>query len=135
MINFDGAAREVCLSRRIKTNTPLQALTLLNDSTYWDVSVKFAQQILRKEMNDPDTQIKLAYKKATGTEIDNRKKPVLLNLYHESMDKIKKGQASYRVQHLLSDSNASNNKASLAAMSVVTNAILNLDEVITKNIP
>lgn len=135
MINFDGAAREVCLSRRIKTNTPLQALTLLNDSTYWDVSVKFAQQILRKEMNDPDTQIELAYKKATGTEIDNRKKTVLLNLYHESMNKIKKGQASYRVQHLLSDSNATNNKAYLAAMSVVTNAILNLDEVITKNIP
>jgi hypothetical protein len=135
MVNFDGAAREVCLSRRIKTNTPLQALTLLNDSTYWDLSVKFAQKIISKNNVDLNAQIGLAFKKATGKEIDNNIRSILINLYNQSFNKINNGQANGNIQKLLSDSTANNGMISLAAMSVVTNAILNLDEVITKNNP
>ena len=135
MVNFDGAAREVCLSRRIKTNTPLQALTLLNDSTYWDLSVKFAQKIIAKNNNDINIQIGSAYKKATGNEIDNNKRSIFKKLYNESIAKIKNGQSNGSINKLLSDSSATNDLISLAAMSVVTNAILNLDEVITKNNP
>jgi hypothetical protein len=135
MINFDGAAREVCLSRRIKTNTPLQALTLLNDSTYWDLSVKFAQKTLSNGNTDLNTQISLAYKKATGKDIDNGKRIILKKLYDESLNKIKNGQAEGGINKLLSDSSVNGKMISVAAMSVVTNAILNLDEVITKNNP
>jgi hypothetical protein len=135
MVNFDGAAREVCLSRRIKTNTPLQALTLLNDSTYWDLSVKFAQKTLSIGNADLNTKISLAYKKATGKDIDNGKRIIFKKLYDESLNKIKNGQASGSINKLLADSTANNGMISLAAMSVVTNAILNLDEVITKNNP
>lgn len=135
MVNFDGAAREVCLSRRIKTNTPLQALTLLNDSTYWDLSVKFAQNTLSNGNTDLNTQIDLAFKKATGKDIDNGKRIILKNLYNESLIKIKNGQAEGSINKLLSDSCVNIEMISLAAMSVVTNAILNLDEVITKNNP
>ena len=135
MVNFDGAAREVCLSRRIKTNTPLQALTLLNDSTYWDLSVKFAQKIISKNNVDLNTQIGLAYKKATGKEIDNNIRSILKNLYNQSFNKINNGQSNGNIKKLLSDSTANNGMITLAAMSVVTNAILNLDEVITKNNP
>ena len=42
MITFDGASREVCTARRIRTNTPLQALTTLNDSAYIDMARNFA---------------------------------------------------------------------------------------------
>ena len=135
MVNFDGAAREVCLSRRIKTNTPLQALTLLNDSTYWDLSVKFAQKTLSNGNTDLNTQIGLAYKKATGKDIDNGKRIILKKLYDESLNKIKNGQAEGSIKKLLADSSLNGEMISLAAMSVVTNAILNLDEVITKNNP
>jgi hypothetical protein len=135
MVNFDGAAREVCLSRRIKTNTPLQALTLLNDSTYWDLSVKFAQKTLSNGNKDLNTQIDLAYEKATGKDIDNGKRIILKNLYNESLKKIKDRQAEGSINKLLADSSVNDKMISLAAMSVVTNAILNLDEVITKNNP
>ena len=135
MVNFDGAAREVCLSRRIKTNTPLQALTLLNDSTYWDLSVKFAQKTLSNGKIDLNTQIGLAYKKATGKDIDNGKRIILKKLYVESLNKIKNRQAEGSINKLLADSSKNGEMISLAAMSVVTNAILNLDEVITKNNP
>ena len=135
MVNFDGAAREVCLSRRIKTNTPLQALTLLNDSTYWDLSVKFAQIIKTNDKIDVNRQIALAYKKATGNEIDKSKTIILKRLYDASIDKLKNGQNDVSIRRMLSDSSATSEMISLAAMSVVTNAILNLDEVITKNQP
>ena len=135
MVNFDGAAREVCLSRRIKTNTPLQALTLLNDSTYWDLSVKFAQKTLSNGDKDLNAQIGFAYKKATGKDIDNGKRIILKKLYDESFNKIKNRQSDGSINKLLADSSVNIEMMSLAAMSVVTNAILNLDEVITKNIP
>lgn len=49
MISFDGAAREVCSSRRIRTNTPLQALVTLNDSVYLEASRNFAYRMLQKK--------------------------------------------------------------------------------------
>ena len=48
MITFDGAVREVCSARRIRTNTPLQALVILNDSFYLDASRHFAYRMLAK---------------------------------------------------------------------------------------
>jgi hypothetical protein len=131
MINFDGGAREVCMSRRIKTNTPLQALTLLNDSTYWDLSVKFAQRLMKKKNNDLPTQIREGYALATGHEISESKLDVLKMLYTETMSKLSSGDKD--LKKILSDSTANKNSASLASLAVVTNTILNLDEVITKN--
>jgi hypothetical protein len=131
MINFDGGAREVCISRRIKTNTPLQALTLLNDSTYWDLSVKFAQRLMKKKNNDLPTQIREGYALATGHEISESKLDVLKTLYSETMSKLSSGDKD--LKKILSDSTANKNSASLASLAVVTNTILNLDEVITKN--
>ena len=45
MITFDGISREVCTVRRIRTNTPLQALTTLNDSAYIDMARHFAHRM------------------------------------------------------------------------------------------
>lgn len=133
MVNFDGGAREICVSRRIKTNTPLQALTLLNDSTYWDLSVKFAQKLIDTKSNDLIFQISQGYKIATGNEISQTKFIVLKSLYEDTFLKLKKGE--HDIAKLLSDSTASKKDISLASLAVVTNTILNLDEVITKNQP
>ena len=53
MITYDGGAREVCVTRRIRTNTPLQALTTLNDSAYFVMARSFAfkMQSLDKDVN------------------------------------------------------------------------------------
>jgi len=131
MVNFDGSAREVCMSRRIKTNTPLQALTLLNDSTYWDLSVKFAERLMKKKNNDLPTQIREGYALATGQEISESKLDVLKMLYHETLSKLSVGDMD--LKKILSDTTANKNSAPLASLAVVTNTILNLDEVITKN--
>ncbi len=131
MVNFDGGAREVCISRRIKTNTPLQALTLLNDSTYWDLSVKFAQSLMKEKNVDLSQQIQKGYAIATGQEISNAKLEILKTLYQETLTELNSGNKD--LKKILSDSTADKKNASLASLAVVANTILNLDEVITKN--
>lgn len=130
-INFDGTAREVCTSRRIKTNTPLQALTLLNDSTYWDISVQFAKQLMKDQPSAIKDKIGKGYKIATGVPINEYKIRILENLYLNTLQQLSNDQK--RVAKMLADSRTEKQDAELAALAVVTNAILNLDEVITKN--
>ncbi len=65
MITFDGVAREVCTSRRIRTNTPLQALTTLNDSVYIDMARHFASRMQKEGGNDVQPQIKKGFQWAT----------------------------------------------------------------------
>lgn len=129
-INFDGTAREVCVSRRIRTNTPLQALNLLNDSTYWDLSVKFAKRIMNDSTKSLDQKISKAYQLATGSEPSMMKVEKLKMLYLNSLNTFKKDNS--KVAMLIRDSTINKN-ASFAAFSVTANAILNLDEVISKN--
>ncbi|MEN9950896.1 MAG: hypothetical protein RLY85_1648, partial [Bacteroidota bacterium] len=131
MVNFDGTAREVCLTRRIRTNTPLQALTILNDSTYWDLSVKLAKGILQDKNANVQQCISKAYALATGQPISTTKIKVLDDLYNQSLQKL--GNDQVKINKMMSDSIFKNEYKQLAAMSMVTNTILNLDEVITKN--
>jgi len=130
-INFDGTAREVCTSRRIKTNTPLQALTLLNDSTYWDLSIQFAKNLMQENPSSVKQQIGKGYKIATGLDISDSKSKVFEALFSNTMQQLNKDKK--RVNKMLSDSSVQKQGNELAALAVVTNAILNLDEVITKN--
>lgn len=131
MVNFDGTAREVCLTRRIRTNTPLQALTILNDSTYWDLSVKLARLASTNHPSDIKQQIGKTYEKVTGQPVTPQKIMVLENLYQKGFKQL--GSDQTRINRMLSDSILHKEDRHLAAMAMVTNAILNLDEVITKN--
>ncbi len=115
MINFDGVGREVCSARRIVTNTPLQALTTLNDPVYMELAEAFARQVWQK---DTDRSISLAYTRATGRAIDPKRKSALLDLYEMSLKEFRA---------------ANEKEAGVKALSVVTSTLFNLDEVITKN--
>ncbi len=130
-ISFDGTAREVCTARRIRTNTPLQALTLLNDSTYWDLSVQWAKQLLPQSDYKISNAIAESYLNATGNTIQESKKEALIRLYENSLKKIQ--QEPHRLNEMLADSIERKDSKQIAAFSIVTNTILNLDEVITKN--
>lgn len=62
MVNFDASSRLVCTVQRSRTNTPLQALTLLNDPVYVNAAEKFADRILRETEGNPwDTQLEHAF--------------------------------------------------------------------------
>jgi hypothetical protein len=117
MTNFDATGREVCLSRRIRTNTPLQALTLLNDSTYLDLAGVMS---LKYKTESPEIAIASIYKNIAAKKIDDHRLQILRKLYYDSMN-------TYMIRE------GKINEARMHSLNLVTSAIFNLDEVITKS--
>ncbi|MBN8576103.1 MAG: DUF1553 domain-containing protein [Cytophagales bacterium] len=125
MLTFDGASREVCTARRIRTNTPLQALVTLNDSVYVEAAAHLAQKMqAHPQARD---QVAAGYELATGQKISEQKLVALMKLYEGALARFKNGN-SIKV---------STSKEvpwpQQQALSLVATAILNLDEMITRN--
>jgi hypothetical protein len=131
MITFDGGAREVCVTRRIRTNTPLQALTTLNDSTFFVMARSFAQRMQQLDPKDVKNQISKGYECMMYKPITSNKLNALLELYSTSFESFKKDEKA--AKEIIGKSEEENAKPETAAMVVVANAMLNLDEWVTKN--
>ncbi|MBE7171341.1 MAG: DUF1553 domain-containing protein [Williamsia sp.] len=129
MISFDGVGREVCTARRIRTNTPLQALVTLNDSVYLDAARHFAWR-MQQEKGDVQAQISRGYEIAMQKKISSSKLLALTALYKTALNKFSHDkQKTFEMAGL----DKQHNQPPLAALVVVANAILNLDEFITKS--
>jgi hypothetical protein len=126
MMMFDGSSREVCVSRRIRTNTPLQALVTLNDSSFVVAARQLAKGMTQQKAA-PKEQIRAGYKSILIHDIADQKLEVLEGLYDEAVKEYKGDKLA--AAKLMADQNAT---PELAAMTIVANALLNLDEVITK---
>jgi len=126
MMMFDGSSREVCVSRRIRTNTPLQALVTLNDSTFFVASKELASHMMQSGATSSE-QIKDGYSRVLFHEISAEKLKVMSDFYEQTLAEYKKDGDS--VQKVTNDKNG---KPEQAAMVLVANALLNLDETITK---
>jgi hypothetical protein len=121
--------REVCSSRRIRTNTPLQALALLNDSVYIDLSIRLADRVYQPG-TPIEKSIRRAYELVSGQLISDEKLAIFMELFSES-------QAEYRadpqgVRELYPDRDP-DKVPDFAALVLVANALFNLDEVITRS--
>jgi Protein of unknown function (DUF1553) len=127
MMTFDGATREVCTARRIRTNTPLQALVTLNDSVYVEASYQLARNMQLKS-NDVPQQISIGYELTTGQKITPQKLAVLEKLYQRALSDYQGG-----TKKLVSNKNPESELPHTKALSLVANALLNLDEFVTKN--
>ena len=126
MMTFDGSSREVCVSRRIRTNTPLQALVTLNDSSFVVAARNLATRMIKGGKN-PLEQINAGYKLLLIRDMPEKKLTILNGLYEDAVKR-------YEADLVASSKLTAVDKASpsLAAMTVVASALLNLDEVITK---
>ncbi len=129
MTTFDGTSREICTARRIRTNTPLQALVTLNDSAYIEMARNFAYRLQKETGRNVNDQIKRGYELATGHDIDEKDLSILEALYKNALEKFNRNKDKTCEMTGVNDEH---NNPETAAMVVVCNAILNLDEVVTK---
>ena len=124
MISFDAPSREFCVTRRIPTNTPLQALVTLNDPVYIEAARALAQKMI-KNGEDTQSMIREGYLRALLQEVDEETLATLEELYQESV-------SYYELFPEEITEMAGTEDKNLAALTVVANAIMNLDEFVTK---
>ncbi len=130
MITFDGVAREVCTARRIRTNTPLQALVTLNDEGFMQAARNFAYRMIAAGGGQVGQEISAGFEMATYMPITAGKLAVLEKLYNEAFEKLKNDPDKTCEMIGVMDEH---DNPETAALVVVANAMLNLDELITKN--
>ena len=135
LMTFDAPSREECTVNRVNSNTPLQALVLLNDPIFVEAARAFAQEALRQGGGVAEAQIGWAFERATGRRPQPAERRVLLDLHAKSLAAFQQEPAAARELLRVGDapSPAAPPPARLAAMTAVTRAILNLHETITRN--
>ncbi len=134
LITFDAPDREKCTARRSVTNTPLQALVLLNDPTYLEAARTLAQKVITDVPRDASRRIDLAFRLATARTPTKQELGLLLTLASREMAEYKAHPDRARLLLDIGESkpDARLAPAELAAWTTVASAILNLDETITK---
>ena len=135
MGNFDAPSREESNVNRINSNTPLQALDLLNDPIFVEAARAFGERMLKEGGARLNAQIEWAFREATGRRPDNDELKILADLHDESVAHFKQDPADARKLLAVGDAPIppKTNPAELAAMSNVARTILNLHEVITRD--
>jgi hypothetical protein len=135
MITFDAPSREKCRARRERTNTPLQALIILNDPQYFEAARHLGYRMMHEGGTEDGERLRYGFRLATGRSPCESETTVL----EESL-------AAQRA-HYTADTEAAKKTISvgespvpddvpppdLAAYTMVANLILNLDEVLTRN--
>ena len=129
-LTFDGVAREVCVARRIRTSTPLQALVLLNDFVYVEAARYMALEIREKDREQTiEQQISQLYERAVGQPISTPKLESLKKLYATALQTYRKDPVATTE---ITGCNPSQDTPETAALVLVANAVFNLDEFIVK---
>jgi hypothetical protein len=131
---FDAPSREKCAARRALTNTPLQALTLMNDPTYVEAARALAQRALLEGGKDEKRRVIYAFRLATARTPTGKEVGVLRALLKGRLTSFGNDRRSAVKLVGIGESSRDSrlDPAELAAWTMVASVILNLDETITK---
>ncbi len=133
MMTFDGPSREICTIRRINTNTPLQALVLLNDPVYVEAAQALARKMAQVE-GSLDGQLAAGFQAALIRPPQPRELAALRQLYEQRLKVYQRDPmaAEQMAVNPLGAAPQGTDHAVLAALTAVCNVILNLDEFVTR---
>ena len=134
MATFDAPSREVCRVKRSRTNTPLQALALLNDTTYVEAARQLAQKMMTDGGASPAERIRYAFIRATARPPSEAEAKILNDGFAKYLKTYTNDTAAAGQLIAIGDTkpDAKLPAPELAAYTTVASIILNLDETITK---
>ncbi|MFP6613288.1 MAG: DUF1553 domain-containing protein, partial [Pirellulales bacterium] len=131
---FDAPDRETCRVRRARTNTPLQALVLMNDVQFVEAARKFAERIMLEGGADENAKATFAFRSIVARFPNENEHRALTNVYAEYLAEFKKeaGAAESLLKAGESPRNEQLSVNELAAWTIVAHLIFNLSETVTK---
>ncbi len=131
---LDAPDREVCTVTRFPSNTPLQALVLMNDPTFVEAARALAQRVMTETADDPSERVALIYRLVLGRRPLPEEAELLLEAYDEQLAQYR--QIPDEAVALLSVGESPRDTAldacEHAAWTTVASIVLNIDEAITK---
>jgi len=130
MLTFDASERAMCTVKRQSTSTPLQSLVLLNDPQYIEASRILAEDLIRSSGDEPSIWIENAFKRLVTRSPSSEESGLLLDIYISELRRFEKDTNSGLEVIEIGDSpyNQHIDISKLAALTIVVNAVLNLDE-------
>ena len=134
MMNFNAAEREVCEVKKDRTNTPLQALTLMNNKTFVEAARFLAERMMKEGGSTIQSQIVQGYKLTLCREPSANEMSVMLKAFKQFKEEFSKNEKE--AEKLLKIGEKPRDKTlkvpTHAAMTMVASALLNLDEMVTR---
>ena len=131
LMTFDAPDGNSSCTRRVRSNTPLQALTMSNDLTFVEIAQGLAGRILAKETADVASRLEYAFQLCLSRLPTDREQAVLANYYEAQLTEFKKNTADAE-KFALKDRPKNVSAAEAAAWTAVSRLLLNLDEFITR---
>ncbi len=135
MSNFDGPNREQFCTRRERSNTPLQALQLLNDTQHFEAARAFGERILSEGGTTPDERIGFAYRTTLSRSPKPEELAVVQRALVQYLQRYRDDSAAAKQVVSVGESKRKTNHSDteLAAYTLIANLILNLDETVMRN--
>jgi hypothetical protein len=134
LLAFDAPTREECTAERVRSNTPQQALVLLNDPTYVEAARAFAERIVRQGGKDVEERLQFAFREALARSARPEELKILVPLYQRQLKQYQQNaRAANDLLHTGFRPVAADLPApELAAWTSVARVVLNLHETITR---
>jgi hypothetical protein len=135
LATFEAPTREECTVNRVSSNTPLQALVLLNDPIFVEAARGFAQKIVTEGGAKIDDRLDYAYRRALNRTPSKEERKVLTDLYRSAVQEYKANPADAKKLLTIGEAPVPAEAAAsdIAAMTTIARTILNLHETITRN--
>ena len=130
LMTFDAPDSNLCIVRRERSNTPLQALTLLNDAVFVECAQALGRRIIAEQPGSPEARIRHAYRLCLGREPSPAEADRLLQLFEELLQSCRARPDD--AAKLAGKQAAGGSVAETAAWVALARAILNLDEFVTR---
>jgi hypothetical protein len=135
MVNFDAPNREQSCMLRDRSNTPLQALQLMNDIQHIEAARGLAQRMLSLETDDRTAQIAFAFETILARHPSHRETEIVLTQWDQHLERYRVDPTAAKELIALGETpaTAGMEPSRLAAATLVANMLLNLDETLTRN--